>query len=623
MCGILGSLTKINNHDHVQAAAAQQFHRGPDSQNIIDYDGIHWSLSLAHQRLSIIDLSDAANQPFADNLYSLVYNGEVYNFSELRLELEKKGIEFKTQSDTEVVFESLKYWGVDEAVKKFNGFWAFAFFDIQGNKLHLSRDRFGIKPLYYYINEKCFYFSSEIKTLLKLTSSKHRLNKKIIASYIEQNLLESYPDETFYLDIFKIPPGHNALIDLSKNNLSIKLFKYYSLEVRSEFTELSISDAQSLLLEKLERAIHLRLRSDVPIGILLSGGLDSSSIASISEKVLKEKTKLLSYVSDDKTVDESYFIDLMSASLNHEVLKVKLDIKAEQAIDLIKKVTHFNDQPIHSFSAMAHYLLMEKAKQHNITVILSGQGADETLCGYRKFTLFYLKSLINQKHYLKALIFLIKNLIHGEMVKSFSLKDARRYLPHFFTKKSKSLLSPSLKKHYQAQSLGILKTESLKERQIRDVNLFSVPSLLHYEDRMSMAHAREIRVPFLDHNIVEFFISLPNHLKLKGGWTKYILRKSLKAYLPKEITWRRDKKGFTNPQAQWLRNDLKSDLIACFINNDSPIYKLDLINKENLLEKYKNFCENPHTKISERDIFTPFALNLWLEINFKHIDTES
>ncbi|MCB9025423.1 MAG: asparagine synthase (glutamine-hydrolyzing) [Bdellovibrionaceae bacterium] len=622
MCGIIGYISRDKKLSLLEKASNIQLHRGPNAQSIKIYENDPWNIHFSHQRLSIIDLTDNANQPFEEDDYSLIYNGEIYNYIEIRDDLVKEGVNFKTHSDTEVVFRSIQFYGLKKAVNLFNGMWSFAFLNLKTEQLMLSRDRFGIKPLYYYIKENTFIFASEIKSILALSESKHSLNLQVIGLYIEQQLLESESKQTFWEDIYKIEPGYNCIINLKGKTLVTNFDRYYKMNLKTH-TNCTEEVLAKNVEDELRKSIRLRLRSDVPVGVLLSGGVDSSSIASITHQESRNKTKLISYVSDHKDADETFFIDTMANYLNQSVLKIKIDIDPIQSLNLLKTVTYYNDQPLHSFSSVAHYLLMEKAKENNLTVILSGQGADEILCGYRKYIAFYLKYLLYCRKPFKALCYLFNFLFNGTLIPQISIKDGKRYLPRFLQGKNYSILTLNVKKHFKPVFLGFNKKEKFVERQIRDLFSLSVPSLLHYEDRMSMAQSREVRVPFLDHEVVESFLSLNNDYKLKKGWTKYILRKAMAPYLPTSIAWRRDKKGFTSPQEQWLKNELREVIHAIFKEKNSAIYRLNLINRDNLLKKYSTYCSNSKHLISDKEIFAPLALNIWLEGVIEHIKPQN
>jgi asparagine synthase (glutamine-hydrolysing) len=279
----------------------------------------------------------------------------------------------------------------------------------------------------------------------------------------------------------------------------------------------------------------------------------------------------------------------------------------------MRKVTWHNDSPLGSFSNVAHYLLMKKAHELGITVILSGQGADELLCGYKKYLGFYVQSLVRSRKYFQALKVLLRFSLNGSILNQFNLQEAKRYLPDSWKKKDLDIKGPALQ-GYKPVSVGLQAGQSVIQRQGTDLKQFSVPYLTHYEDRMSMAWSREIRLPFLDYRLMELFISLPVNFKMTGGWTKYVFRKALEKFLPSQIVWRKDKQGFVNPQEEWLRNELKEEVLQVF-SEEALIFQLGLVSREALLEKYQEFCVQNTGKgrVWYRDIFNPFALEIWLQ----------
>ena len=356
------------------------------------------------------------------------------------------------------------------------------------------------------------------------------------------------------------------------------------------------------------------MRSDVPVGVTLSGGIDSSAIASIMKQSLAEgqELKILSAVSPGEAQDESKFIDIMSKYLNNPVEKVILGWEPDTTFELMKKVTWYNDAPLGSLSNVAHFLLMREAHKLGITVILSGQGADELLCGYKKYLGFYIQSLLSNKRFFRAFLVFISFIINGSILNQFSFQEAKRYLPRIWKRNELDISGPALK-DYLPISLGI-NNKSIGNRQIDDLKRFSVPFLTHYEDRMSMAWSREIRLPFLDYRMIEFCTKLPTSYKISKGWTKYVFRKSVEKLLPKKIVWRKDKQGFSNPQENWLRNELKQQVIETF-TEDALIFKLGIVNRSVLLKKYQKFCAQASGKglIWYRDIFNHLALEIWLQ----------
>ncbi len=622
MCGIAGVISNNLSYDQISQCLVKansiQRHRGPDATGIYIHEKTTQMVGLAHQRLSVIDLSDSANQPMAayDGQGYIVYNGEVYNYLELREELQCAGYSFKSNSDTEVVITAIRHWGIENALNRFNGMWAFAYLDLTEKTVYLARDRFGVKPLYYFHDSIGLFFASEIKTILEISKKRFSLDYQIIGEYLDQSLAES-SNNTFFQGVYKIPAGSYAEINLTNEQRQIKFQKYYQLDEHLEYTYIEFNDLVQRIRESFFDAVKIRLRSDVPIGVLLSGGIDSSSIAAVIHP--KEDIKLLSAVSDDKKFDESRFIDIVAHHLNRPVYKVNLDFQHNQMIKLLERVCWYNDEPVGSFSNVAHYLLMKKAEEIGVTVVLTGQGADELLCGYRKYLGFYLQEMFRNNDYIGGLRNILKFSLNGTVINQFSLAEAKRYLPEILRPNISSILGEALD-DYKPQFLGLQKTISVTQRQILDIYRFSIPVLTHYEDRMSMAWSREVRVPFLDYRLVELLVGLPTSLKLNEGWTKYIFRKALEPYLPYQIIWRKDKQGFINPQSEWLRDSLKQEVMNYF-QADSLIFKYRLVKRTQLLELYEQYCKQKTNrgKIWFKDIFNPLALEIWLRQNERYI----
>ncbi|MDB5053865.1 MAG: hypothetical protein JWM44_1915 [Bacilli bacterium] len=622
MCGIAGLIsTGLHRTDMLPIVQSVQGHRGPDSCGLLQNRMERWNVTLVHQRLSILDLSSAGHQPMQayNGKDYIIFNGEVYNYKELRVELIQLGYKFRSDTDTEVILTALIHWGPDEAMNKFNGMWAFAWLDQRKQRLIMSRDRVGIKPLYYYLDGQNCYFASEIKTILALVPHKFKLNVNIVGNYLLQSIMET-STETFFEGIMQIPAGYYGELDLKKNELQLDLRSFWKVPVHNErplSENVLVEQVRDLFMD----AVKLQLRSDVPVGVLLSGGVDSSAIAAVMANILGKEANLniFSAVSLDSRYDESPFIDIMAKQLNQDVHKVVLDFKPEQAFAYLEQLCWFNDQPVGSFSNVAHYLLMKEAKEKNVTVILSGQGADELLCGYKKFLGFYLQNLFLHKQYgtfTKVLGSFIKQ---GTMINQFNLGEAKRYLPALLKPKEIDIRGPRLC-DYEAVFLGLQSGTSLIQRQALDIQQFSVPVLTHYEDRMSMAWSREIRVPFLDYRLIEMLVPLPAELKLKNGWSKYIFRKAMEPFLPQQIVWRKDKKGFANPESEWLKHELKAGVLEYF-TKDSLIFKFGLVERAPLLKKYELYCRQSSDRgvISYKDIFNPMALEIWLRKFEKYI----
>jgi asparagine synthase (glutamine-hydrolysing) len=571
-----------------------------------------WAVSLGHQRLSIIDLSAAGTQPMklGPRGQLIVYNGEIYNYVELKRELVKAGFEFQTRTDTEVILVALQHWGLEDAHRRFNGMWAFAWLDIPSARLVLSRDRAGEKPLYVAEQDGALVFASEIKTLLTLSGRHRSLQLSAVGRYLTQSLLDD-ADETLLSGVRRLPAGTFGVIDLSAQQPFLDIRRYWQWKSRTTDVP-PLERLADEIRDTFQDSVRIRLRSDVPLGVLLSGGIDSSAIASVARDLIgPDQLHLLASVSDDPRFDESPHIDRMAAYLNRPVTKVHLDLNPDNAVRLLERACWFHDEPVTSLSHVAHYLLMEKARELGITVILSGQGADELLCGYKKYLGFYIQWLLRRGALGRAAGVLAGFWRNGTILPQFSLAEARRYLPRAFHPVVPDVRGPALRDQGEVD-LG-LGSGSVEARQYLDLTRYSVPALCHKEDRMSMAHSREIRLPFLDVRLIERLLETPVGYKLRGGWTKYVFRSAMAGQLPAAIVWRKDKLGFVNPQEEWLKGRLKPVVLDLF-GPESFIFKLDLLDRARLLLLYERYCRQPAGRgtVWYREIFGPVALEVWL-----------
>jgi len=564
-------------------------------------------------RLKILDLSDAADQPMLseDGRFILVYNGEIYNYVELRAELAASGARFQTQGDTEVLLHALMLWG-PAAFSRFNGMWALALLDRITGEVMLSRDRFGVKPLYTYADEKGLLISSEIKTILEVADRKFQVNNSVANAYLNQALLCA-SSASFFAGIEEFPAGHFARIsiaDIAKKRFDAQRYWAIALTSSSDLSESALIEAvRSTFLD----SVKLRLRSDVPVGILLSGGTDSSAIAAAVHYLdpSRDDIMLLSAVGEDEHCDEQLFIDIMGSHLKRQVEKVVLNYPTSEALDLIREVSWFNDEPVGSFSTIAHYLLMKRARDLGVTVLLSGQGADEILCGYKKYLGFYLQELMASGQWLAAARVFGTFLGRGTILSQVTYREAKRYLPGWLRLSEIDVRGPALLNGGDWIQVG-LNGDSVVDRQLADIERLSVPALVHYEDRMSMAVAREIRLPFLDYRLVSLLLPLPIEFKLRAGWTKWIFRRAIEPLLPHEITWRKDKQHFIVPQNQWIRCELR-DEISRLIESEWVSQHLGLIDLRKFRNRYNAYLRQATTRgrLSVDDIFAPVALELW------------
>jgi asparagine synthase (glutamine-hydrolysing) len=588
MCGIAGIVSKSNRVQIQELKAMTDiiYHRGPDG------DG-HWineigNVGFGHRRLSIIDLSNHASQPmhFGNGRYTITFNGEIYNYLELRQDLLQKGITFSSNSDTEVLLALYAQKGA-ACLEELDGMFAFAIWDDLEKVLFCARDRFGEKPFHYaFSNDGKFVFSSEIKQLFEVGISR-KCNQKILFNFFESNHVlhdPRCPEETFYQEVNRLEPAHYMIVT---PDLIVVKKRYWDLNMDSENTEISIQEAADKFHELLLQSVKLRLRSDVPVGSSLSGGLDSSTIVCLIDKLNDNQTiaqKTFSARFKNFERDEGKFMQIVIDSTNAEPHFTFPD--EQKFVSDFKKVCWHQEEPFGGPSVFAQWEVMKLAKQENVTVLLDGQGADESLAGYHYFFHTYLNELKrNQSLLYESELnayrsrhnpnYGLEQSISSAKQQSFEdkLKDLIRPIYRTFRPIKQEVPSGHvpdfLNKEFTSQFESEEKlpehTGGLKEQLYVNNCVIGLNNLLRFADRNSMAFSREMRLPFLSHQVVEFLFSLPNEFKIQDGWTKYIMRKAFEPILPKEITWRVDKIGYEPPQSRWMENKEIKDLIESSI----------------------------------------------------------
>jgi asparagine synthase (glutamine-hydrolysing) len=570
MCGIAGILsTSLEQiaEVHLKKMTAAIAHRGPDGEG--QWSNATKNVLLGHRRLAIIDLSDAAAQPMHYlNRYTITYNGEIYNYIELKELLQANGYTFQSKSDTEVILAAYDFWN-QECLQYFDGMFAFAIWDEKEQQLFAARDRFGEKPFYYYETENYLFFASEMKALWaagvpKITDEKMLLNYLALGHV--QNCVDK--EQTFFNEIYSLPPAHFFKYKPFGQKLVIK--KYWRLD-----KEIKISISPEEAIEKFNElfiaSVQKRLRSDVPVGTSLSGGLDSSSIIATLQE-LKINPKTFSAVFPGFEKDEAAYINLLIDKFG--IANFKTQPAADGLINDFEKLCYHQEEPFQSSSIFTQYKVFELTKQHNIKVLLDGQGADETLAGYHKYIQWYLQEVLS-RHKLGAAEKEKKALLKNKMPFSWGLKNYfAAFLPmhaamHLEKKEYQKIMhQPDIAPEFLELQRGrewegIHKPVVTKLNDILHFNTteLGLEELLRYADRNSMAHGREVRLPFLDHQLVEFIFSLPSNLKIHDGWTKFLLRKAMDKKLPDEIVWRKDKVGYEPPQQQWMENKTLQEYI--------------------------------------------------------------
>ena len=520
-----------------------------DSYELADINLADYNLVLGHKRLSIIDLSFSGHQPMQgiDNSW-IVFNGEIYNYIELKEELKILGAQFKTKSDTEVVLEAYRIWGV-ECLTRFNGMWSICIWDAPNKRIVVNNDRFGVKPLYYYETNNSFRLVSETKQLQKYSDLTLVLNQTHIREFVKFGFLDM-DENTMYERVLRFKKGHYII--LSPLNYEHKCIKnnqkqYYYLHKRQVI--INEKDAVEQFRNLLYNSIKIRMRADVSFGFALSGGLDSSAVLYMARNILQNEkmtNELIGFGAvfpGFKDIDESSFIKIVTDDLPCKTyLSYAMeDFNAINFEDHIYK----QDEPLHGTSYFAQYNLYNTAKKNGIKILFNGQGADEVFAGYHHHFYRHCRNL----------------LIRGKVIEYFSLVKLYANIKGIKSSKLHKIVVNELKMSTEIK-LGIIKFDhsilkywnkinTLDEMLLRDFDTFQLPLYLRADDRDSMNFSIESRHPFMDYQLVEFGYSLPNNLLIKDGWQKYLIRKSMHE-LPKSIAYRPDKKGFITPQEVWI-----------------------------------------------------------------------
>jgi len=583
-----------------------------------------FDLLFGHRRLSIIDTSASGHQPMClpDCDLWITYNGEIYNYKELRANLQAKGIEFITESDTEVILRYYQSYGSD-CVQHFNGMWSFVIYDGLKKELFASRDRFGVKPFYYHLSENNFAFASEHKALLQFSEVKKEINPVAMFDFLALNVLEK-EEEGLFKDIKELFPSHNLLLNL--NNGELKINRYYSLQTNSTFSSINEKQTHEYIDEVknlVTKSIDLRLRADVTVGTCLSGGIDSSVIVCAMDKLLKEKNqsqtgnriKTFSSIFPGSKLDESAYMKNVVEQTNTNWYTVTPNKK-----DFINDVEHLmysHDLPIWSISSFAQSSVMKLAKTNHVKVLLDGQGADELFGGYKhyyKYLLNDLKSSGEKEEYKNALAAL-KETNGKDFLLRYNLKktiepNAPLLLKKFFFPDLKYINPDLLNQYKERFSLLTETSSSLNGKLKHDFTGTYLKELLRREDRNGMMHSVESRVPFTDdHALVESVFSMQGNYKIKGASTKYLLREAFKDILPAPVYSRIDKLGFVTPNNEWM-SELKNNFSVYFTNDLAPYLNLPLLMKD-----YNSYFNQAHKPENYRT-FKFMSLAVWMKVFF-------
>jgi len=605
MCGIAGQYC-FNNREPdsrlLSLMSERLSHRGPDGEGV----RLSSCIGIIHRRLAIIDLSDNAHQPMTneDGTLWLVFNGEIYNYLELHQDLAEKGHRFHSKSDTEVILHAYEEWGTD-CLTHFNGMWAFALIDEKSETLFCARDRFGIKPFYYTLVDDTFLFASEIKALLAHPKVGTKPDDATLGTYLAWGVLD-HSGRTMFDGILQLRPAHAMVV--TKDGAQSP-FRYWDAKINTEIRA-NVPDAEvvSKIRSLLHDATSIHLRSDVAVGTCLSGGIDSSTLTVIINNLIREEAPssvgkrqiTFSAVFSDTRFDESRYIGEIVAVTG--VNNRQTEPSAEDLWNDIDQLIYMQDEPFGSLSIYAQFCVMRIACEE-VKVVLDGQGADELLAGYLAYQGSYIGDLLRTFHWWEA---------------CYEIFGSFRYHPGFLGSSLRQLLvrkgRRKLLKGYPEEINRY--SGNLSDVLHRELTATNLPSLLHYEDRNSMAFSIEARVPFLDVRVVEYITSLPLRQKIQNGVTKISLRRAIKGIIPELIRCRMDKMGFVTPEEVWMKENLRPCILKILNSSDfheRPFWDADAVTRD-----YLKFLEG--RSLYSPEIWRIICTELWLQMFFDHRD---
>lgn len=615
MCGVVGVVSKNKKIDEPNLLEMRDsmIHRGPDASGFF----VDEHVGLGHRRLSILDLSDYGKQPMTYENLIVVFNGEIYNFLEIKKELSDLGHSFLSKTDTEVILHAYKEWGND-CVKKFNGMFAFAIYDMQNGKIIIVRDRLGIKPLYYYVDSKneTLIFSSEIKAITKYSSYESHINKEMLFDFFRYSFVPG--EDTLFAGVKELLPGQmmfSSIFDPCK----ISFESYWDLPIGSSVD--SLEQASEKIDTLLREIVKSQLISDVKVGVQLSGGLDSSLVANYAQ----EASPHINSISVDVTeggLSERKYAEYVAEkfNLNSHFLNLQSDNFSEH----LERVLYIFDEPLPHANSLGIYLLSKYAKE-NVTVLLSGEGADELFCGYTRYKELKAYNWISKIPF-AAVRNKIANKVLGNCYYNYLTEIQKKPFDDFYIKNVYNCVSKKDLQKIFTENVKIsdnnsylrLVLEKVKGRGI--VNAASgydlknyLVSLLHRQDRMSMAFSIENRVPFLDHRLVEYVYALPQSYKLKGDITKYILKKIGLKYFDDAFVYRA-KQGFPISIENWLKGPAGLELVSILLDDECK--KRGLFKHEEMERIVGDFKAGK--KVNVGLLWALIVFEKWARIYFKN-----
>lgn len=564
MCGIVGLVSRDPDRENqvqsqIERGTSAVSHRGPDNQQVVTLSTANSAIGLGHARLSVFDLSEKAHQPMRDSHgRTLVFNGEIFNWRSLRVQLEQLGYCFQTRSDTEVVLAAYDHWGTD-CVEHFNGMWALALYDPgadgQPPRLFISRDRLGIKPFYYHPSDRQFLFGSEVKAILAMTGEAPRMQPELL---VEAFVLKRTDGQaaTCYEGVKELRGGQSMLVDCE--TLVLKEWTYWRLPERDEaFQQLSIEQLLDRFEEVFEDAVKLHLQADIPVALTLSGGIDSSAIALAASRNKSEICAYTSAFSDYPEIDETSYAKRLCGKLGIESRLIEPNL--ESMLEDVPRELYHQELPPFTLSSYVHHSILKSVRADGTSVVICGQGGDELFLGYDPYLISYLMGAWKSpKEWWKRYRWIVQRSSMGRasllmFLCYFQLPELRLLK---LRRDARRWISPDLLKRLTTKLERMpWDFQALQQQEIKGGQL---SRQLRIDDRTSAGLGMELRVPFLDYRVVEFACKLPDHAKIYQGWTKYIIRKYLERYGVGDIAWRTHKLGFDAPTEDWTKRLLAS-----------------------------------------------------------------
>lgn len=595
MCGIAGYIGRSRpNEDKIQRALASMNQRGPDAKGELTIDEPGGSVVLLHARLSIIDLDPRSNQPFNRGPVQLVFNGEIYNYLEIRSELEQLGHQFSTDSDTEVLVYSYLQWGT-ACTDRFEGMWAFALYDERNQTLMLSRDRFAEKPLYMHRTSDGIFFASEVKTLMQLSGKKFEINHDHVMRYVVNGHKALYKtDQTYFHEVEELPVATNQIVRLDG---SFSLSKYWTPALNEQ--SMSMEEAIAGTRERLIDSVKLRMRSDVPLAFCLSGGVDSASLVSIAAKEFNVTAHTFSIIDNDHRYDEFENIQATIDDTGCESTKIILS-PGEENIDRLESLVAYHDAPVATISYFVHSFLSEQIAKNGFKISISGTAADELFTGYYDHFVLHLYEMRNhpdfQRYKSEWETYPLQFVRHPDFRKFDLYFDNPGKRDHIYlnNEEFRSMLNNDFNEPFTETKYC---DSLLRNRMMNELFNEVVPVILHEDDLNSMMFSIENRSPFLDRSLFEWAYSIPSSLLIDQGYNKHILRESMKGILNDQVRLSREKKGF-NASINSIF-DFNNPKHRSYFLDDSSIFEYfnrekieHLLNKGDYPNSYKKFLFN-------------------------------